>query len=81
MNPDGCRPLITHPWHADGPAADLKEDNDSYMCSNDGNEANSLGLLMNLDREEANKNPKQQIKLAVFFPDPLESLSSSTLIE
>lgn len=75
INPDGCRPLITHPWHADGPAADLKEEKDSYMDSNDANEANSLGLLMNLDREEANKNPKFQTKLVVFFPNALEGLS------
>lgn len=66
-NPADCRPLLTYPWHADGPPADLKDGN-SFLVASDNKESEKIGQLMEFHNEEVKKHPIAQTPLTVSFP-------------
>jgi hypothetical protein len=74
-NPDECRPLLTHPWHADGPPSDIKEINGSWLFSNDDKERARIRQLADVQAEDVRKHPKFQFRLTVIVSNRLEGLS------
>jgi len=66
-NPNECRPLLSHPWHADGPPSSLKEISESWLLSNNDEERGRIRQLAELQIEDAKKHPKHQLRLTVII--------------
>ena len=60
INPDGCRPLLKYPWHADGPPSDSQ----SFM---EGEDSENLNHVVHVYNDKLKNNSELQLIPPVLF--------------
>jgi len=76
-NPDGCRPFLEYPWHAEGPPVDSKEDQTLIRRHTQGNEV-PLEILCKRYQDKLKHNPNYFAPATVCLFDIVGTMYSSS---